>query len=533
MTALAHISALTLDCDGRITAWPDAARDMFGRTADEAVGRPLTLLIEPRQRTACTNVMDHLCRDTRAGAVHTMELVALHADGSTFPIECSLWRPLAALHPDAGFDGLIRDISHRVRVEQELRDDLRDVRRRSAQQIDELQRSQARFMDIADTIDEVFWMADARITRMLYISPGYERIWGRPCASLYDDPRSFIDAIHPDDRARVAADLLAHDGLPFDHEYRIVDAQGTERWIWDRGFPVRNAAGEVDRYIGVAQDVSVRKAAEAALRRQETIDAIGQMTGGLAHDFNNVLSVVVGHLDLIGRSLPEASPAHDSVARALDAALRGSRLARRLLALARREPIERRIVGLTSTVRELEPLLQYAVGPDSELVITATGDPHVCIDSGDLDAALINLAVNARTAMPAGGRLTLTIGDVDLVSPVPDVVLPPGRYASLDVSDTGCGMDEGVLRRLGEPFFTTRPQREGIGLGVSMVHAFVRQSGGALRVESTPGEGSCFHILLPLVDAPTGDATRGEAPGVPGANGEPSPSAPDDPTSTG
>jgi signal transduction histidine kinase len=276
-------------------------------------------------------------------------------------------------------------------------------------------------------------------------------------------------------------------------------------WIWDRGFPVRNADGTVDRYIGVAQDISRRKATEAAVRRQETIDAIGHMTGGLAHDFNNVLGVVVGHLDLISLAVPDNSAARESVDLALDAALRGARLAKRLLALARREPIARRVLGLAEAVQGLRPLLQHAAGEKTDLVLLAGCNPPICVDPGELDAAMINLAVNARAAMPDGGRLTITIDEVELAADAAEYSLEPGRYASLAVDDTGCGMTEEVLSRLGEPFFTTRSDREGTGLGVPMIHAFVRQSRGSMRVESVPGAGSRFRILLPIADVTAGE----------------------------
>jgi len=500
MIASAAAATFEIDCEGRVVAWPDAARDMFLRTPATALGRPLSEFIEQRQRGACENVVLHLCRDSAHGSVHTMELLAERADGSTFDIECSLWRnPTDA----SRFDVLVRDITGRVRVEQDLRQQLREFRQISAAQIQELKHTQSRFMDIAETIDEVFWMADAGVTRMMYISPGYERVWGRSCASLYEDARSFLDAVHPDDRERIQANLLCQrDGLPFDHEYRIVRPDGTVLWIWDRGFPVRNPDGTVDRYIGVAQDISARKMSETALRRQETLDAIGHMTGGLAHDFNNVLGVVVGHLDLIALATGDNPLARESVGRALDAALRGSRLAKRLLALARREPARRRVLALADGVQGLRPLLQHAAGPDVDLTVHVTANPRVSVDPGDLDAALINLAVNARAAMPDGGTITISVSQTEVTADAGDHVVHDGTYASIEVADTGVGMTDDVLRRIGEPFFTTRAAREGTGLGVSMIHAFVRQSGGALRVESKPGVGSSFRILLPVTSAP-------------------------------
>jgi PAS domain S-box-containing protein len=493
-------ATLILDDEGRIASWPDAARDLFGSSSGEVVGRPLATLIDSRQRTACANVLGHMCRDSAAGAVQSMELLAVRGDGSTFPIECSVWRSSASAPGPGVLRALVRDIGDRVRIEQDLRQELRDLRECSAGQQERYRRTEALFSDLSELIDEVFWVANPTITQTLYVSPGYERLWGRSCQSLYDDPRSFIESIHPADRERVVFNLdRQRKSLPFDHEYRIVRPDGSHVWIWDRGFPVRSADGTVERYIGVAQDVSARKLAEATLVRQQTIEAIGQMSGGLAHDFNNILGVVIGHLDLLAIATPRSSASRENVDLALDAAQRGVRLARRLLALARREPLERRVIDLGGAVQALLPLLQHAAGPQTQVVHQVAGRPCVSVDPGDLDAALVNMTVNARAAMPDGGCLSVTVDEIVLTQPADGVMA--GRYARLRVSDTGCGMDDTVLRRIGEPFFSTRRPAEGTGLGVPMIQAFVRQSGGIMRVESEPGAGATFTILLPAVDA--------------------------------
>ncbi|MGE3958131.1 MAG: nitrogen regulation protein NR(II) [Vicinamibacterales bacterium] len=490
---------IRLDEAGRVATWPDSASAMFARLRGQVVGHPLCDLLDERQHSACANVIQYLAGEPH-GVVHTLAVTATRPGGATFAAECSIWRvPPPSPRESAMFDVLVRDLTERDRTEHELRREIRELGRVSTAQAQALQEARSLITDLTETIDEVFWIADASITRMLYISPAYERVWGRSCASLYENPKSFIDAIHPADRARVVDDLVVQrDGLPFDHEYRIERPDGSVAWVWDRGYPVRNAYGQVTRYIGVAQDITLRKVSEAAARRQDTLDAIGHMTGGLAHDFNNVLGVIVGHLDLAALAVGPESPASDSLAQALDAAMRGERLARRLLALARQQPAERRELCLAASIEELRPLLAYVVGPASQVDVEVAARPAVNVDPGELDAALINLAVDARAAMRDGGRLTITVDDVRLgPRKAAEFSLPAGRYASLLVSDTGVGMTPEVLERVGEPFFTTRPGQEGTGLGVSMVHAFVRQSGGAMRVDSTPGVGTRFRLLLP------------------------------------
>lgn len=487
---------IRLSAAGRIVSWPDTASALFGRYEATVRGEPFTMLLEPGERLACEAVLAYLAHDL-TGQVRTMSIAGARPDGATVPLECSMWRTAD------GFELVVADISDRARLEDALRQEVRVLRQASEEQARELAAARARLADITETIDEVFWIADSAITRMLYISPAYERIWGRSCQSLYDSPKSFIDAIYEADRDRIIEDLrVQRNGSPLDHEYRVMRPDGSIVWIWDRGFPVFRADGSVDRYIGVAQDISERKAVEAAARRQETLDAIGHMAGGLAHDFNNVLGMVIGHLDLLALSLPGDWPQRESLDSALDAAMRGERLARRLLALARSEPAARRPICLASSIESLRPLLAYAAGPQTELEIAVSEGPAVNVDPAELDAAMINLAVNARAAMPAGGRLTITLDAVTL-SPqsAAEYSIAPGRYASLAVADTGCGMTPQVVQRVCEPFFTTRGHQAGTGLGLTMVHAFVRQSGGTMRIDSTPGIGSRFELLLPAVPA--------------------------------
>lgn len=492
---------IRLDEAGLVLSWPDAAVRRFDLDAQLAVGRPIWSVFPAHYRQEWQRALKEL-GTSPAGTVSSLCLRIESGADADQAVECSIWRSLVEtgrpVVPE--YDLMVHDAVAPRCLDRGLVDELRELRQTTVAQAVALRALESRLHDLTETIDEVFWIANATITRMLYISPGYERVWGRPCTSLYDNPRSFIDAIHADDRDRVLEGLtVQRDGLPFDHEYRVVRPDGTVVLVWDRGYPVRTPDGAVDRYIGVAQDVTDRRAADAAARRQETLDAIGHMTGGLAHDFNNILSVIVGHLDLMAIGLGDNAPVRESLDRALDAALRGERLAGRLLGLARQEPVERRLVCLAAAIEELRPLLGYAAGASTRLEICALARPGVHIDPGELDGALINLAVNARAAMPNGGDLRITIDEL-LLTPAAAAShsVRPGTYARVRVADTGCGMSAETLGRLGEPFFTTRRHREGTGLGVPMVHAFVRRSGGVIRVESTPGVGTQFELLLPV-----------------------------------
>ena len=525
----AHVDATTLQLDdaGLITAWPDTGRDLFRRTAADVLGKPFTLLVDARQRGACANVLAHVSRESVSGQVQTMDLLAERADGTTFPAECSMWRCAGDGTVVSRCNVLIRNVGSRVRVEEALRQELRALRQFSVEQVEERRRMQARFVDITGTIDEVFWIADPSISRMLYISPAYERVWGRTCQSLYDEPRSFLEAIHPDDRDRVVQELdVKRGGRAFDHEYRIVLPNGAVRWVWDRGFPVHAADGSVDRYIGVAQDVSARVAAEAAFRHDMALDAIGRMASGLAHEFGSLLGVLIGHLDLAGLALPESAPARENLDIALDAALRGSQLAQRLHSLADRERTEPRRWDLAEAVADVRVLLRHAVDTYPEVVVRAPAAPFVSMAPRALDAVLVTLALALRIDLQEGDALAVTVDETVLSDQV-EPTLGAGRYASLLVEVDGS--DDARDGFVGRSLDLSADWGER-GYGLPMVLGLMREAGGLLRLEEAEDGRRRFRVLLPVAADPgieageTGPVARSErgVSGPPAYNKRPS-----------
>jgi PAS domain S-box-containing protein len=234
--------------DGTIQTWNRGAEKLYGYTAEEVVGQLVSMLAPPE---AAEEIPRILQRVGHGESVQPFETVRVRKDGTRFPVSVTASPILDAHGEVAGAATIARDVSERKRAEERLRE------------------SELRFRQIAETISEVFWMADPHITRMLYVSPGYERLWGRSCASLYENPKSFLEAIHPQDREQVRTTLEAQKtGHRFDHEYRIVLPDGSVRWVWDRGFPVCDGSGNVTSYVGVAQDITERKKAELALADQ-------------------------------------------------------------------------------------------------------------------------------------------------------------------------------------------------------------------------------------------------------------------------
>jgi PAS domain S-box-containing protein len=287
------------------------------------------------------------------------------------------------------------------------------------------------------------------------------------------------------------------------HEIRVRRPDGAEGVNIIEGRPVVDADGIIRHVVGTTQDITERRQIERALAQSQKMDAIGQLTGGMAHDFNNMLGVIIGTLDLLTPALATGTLASELCAEARDGAVRCADLIRRLLAFARRQSLRPAQIDVNALVSELSRLLGRTLG--EHITLTLNLDVAlwpVKVDASQLDAALVNLATNARDAMPKGGQLTIatrnTTLDAGYAAQHPDV--SAGDFALIEVSDTGTGIPPEIVGRIFEPFFTTKATGQGTGLGLSMTFGFVKQSGGHLTVYSEPGLGTTFRIYLPRSD---------------------------------
>ncbi len=260
--------------------------------------------------------------------------------------------------------------------------------------------------------------------------------------------------------------------------------------------------------LSVAEDISARRKSEFQLAQSQKMDAIGQLTGGLAHDFNNMLGVIIGNLDLLNDQLGDNEPVQANLNTALTAALRGADLTRALLAVARTQAINSEPVDLNSRLQELLPLVQHTAGNAIEVILILEDHPVVEVDPGGLASTVLNLVLNARDAMPGGGHLTLTTKRHTIHADEVGTALKPGPYAELSVSDTGNGMSPEILARALDPFFTTKERGRGTGLGLSMAHGFVKQCGGDLTIYSEPGYGTTLRLMLPITAQSSGTVPR-------------------------
>jgi len=555
---------------------------------------------------------------TRAGKDHQLEYRMLASDGRAVYV-----RDLVTVTLDNGRPAKMRGIMVDVTAAKEAEAALRA--------------SEERFREIAETIADVFWVTDPETHRILYVSPAYERIWGRSAQRLYASPRDWLEAIHPEDRPpvedAVATRLTTGD---YDVEFRIVRPDGEVRWIRDVAFPVRDASGRVVRIVGVARDVTAlkqgerilqereerfrllienapdmihvidsvgtlsfqspsaektlgysgeerlnrsifdlihpddlaaarealgqaasrpghlvkvesrfrhkngrwrvleavgralperagrglivinsrditeRRQLEEQLRQSQKLEAIGQLAGGVAHDFNNILAAIFMQTQFLEMTpgLPADLAAGLKEIRA--AADRAANLTRQLLLFSRRQVMQPRDVDVNDAVTSLTKMLQRIIGEDVRLELKLNPTPlWTRADPGMLDQVVLNLAVNARDAMPEGGQLQIeTLRTfVDEVQARRQGNIAPGDYVGLRVSDTGGGIAPDILPRIFEPFFTTKAPGKGTGLGLATVFGIVKQHGGWLDVDSEANKGSTFYVWLPATTAPVPDET--------------------------
>ncbi len=401
---------------------------------------------------------------------------------STLTFTCRVEQLCDAQGRPIGVFGTAIDISERRRAEEQLLE------------------SHTRFQQLADNIREVFWMTDLEKNAMLYVSPGYETIWGRTPQSLIENPRDWLEAIHPQDRPHVVEAMSTKQTQgTYDEIYRIVRPDGTHRWIRDRAFVIKNEAGKPTRLAGLAADITETRRTEEHLRQSQKLEAIGNLAAGIAHDFNNLLSVILTASTYAAAELGSAHRLFVDIREIRQAGERAALLTRQLLAFGRQQVVQKRRVDLNEILLGLQGLLGHALRKDIEVNISpATRLSPILADPGQIEQIVVNLAMNAGDAMPTPGKLSIVTADVELDATTARYAgIGAGKYVMLSVADTGTGMDRETLGRIFEPFFTTKSRDKGTGLGLATVFGIVKQNAGGIFVNSEPGEGSTFYVYFP------------------------------------
>jgi len=385
----------------------------------------------------------------------------------------------------------------------------------------ELQASNDRFRAAIDAVQGILWTNDAE-GKMEGEQPGWSALTGQS----YEEYRGYgwASVVHPDDAAPTvqAWQRAVEDRRTFVFEHRLRRHDGVWRNYAIRAVPIFDAEGAITEWVGIHSDITAQRAAEAALlklnstleervaaevaereqaesqlRQAQKMDAIGQLTGGVAHDFNNLLTPILGSLDMLRQRLQGDAKTQRTIAIALQATARASTLVQRLLAFARRQDLQPRPVDISALLRGMDELISRSLGGQISVEVTSPGGlPAAQVDPNQLELAILNLAINARDAMPQGGTVRIAARQMVVEQDTGD--LAAGAYIAISVSDEGIGMDQETLRRATEPFFSTKGLGKGTGLGVSMVHGLAAQSGGALRLTSAPNQGTIAEIWLPV-----------------------------------
>jgi two-component system, cell cycle sensor histidine kinase and response regulator CckA len=472
--------------DGRLLSANPAMARMFGFDSPrELIASFTNTQSQPYVDIARREEFEHLLREQ--GVVNHFELQVQRKDGS----RVWLWTNAQAVRDGntlVRYEGTFEDITDRKLLE------------------DRLLQAQQKYRDIVENAVIGIFQSTPE-GRYITVNPALAAMLG------YDSPEDlmasitdFTQQVYVDPAPRTEFKRLAKkQGAAMNFECQAYRKDGSKVWVCANIWAIFKD-GVVVGYEGMNEDVTQRKLLEDELRQAQKMEAVGQLTSGIAHDFNNMLGIVIGYSDLL-RMSPGGDLTHKYVEQIATAGRRASVLTRQLLAFSRKQVIQPVVLDLNATTSEFEKMMRRLIGEDIEITFQRSPNlGRVKMDPAQVEQILMNLVVNARDAMPMGGRLCIDTANVELDKTYArqTVDVPPGPYVMLSVSDTGCGMDEKTQLHIFEPFFTTKEAGKGTGLGLSTVYGIVKQNAGHIRVFSVPGEGATFRIYLPRISKTAG-----------------------------
>ena len=499
---------VAVDRDGTIVQVNSQAQVLFGYAREELIGQKVEVLVPDSYRG-----QHHLHRQNFAQTPKTrrmgadLDLYGRRRNGSEFPVEISLspvstgtgWFVLSA----------IRDISDRKRIAEELRRANEELQRRTIEQLGEYR---SRLASIIDSSEDAILSKDMHGNITTW-NKGAERIYGYTPEEVVGRHISLLVPSDRDDEITKILQRIAMGESVEHHESMRVTKDGRQLDMSLSISPLRNAIGEVVGASVIARDITAQKKAESQLRQAQKMEAVGRLAGGVAHDFNNILAIITSCTEFLRDRIDPSAPPSVYVENIRKATERGTSLTKQMLAFSRTSAIQPQILDLNERLREISKLLRPLLGDDVEILIVPRSPSAIIeADPGQLDQIVVNLAVNARDAMPRGGKFILETGAVNFDDAFAEQqqAMAAGKYILLAVSDTGHGMDEATVSRIFEPFFTTKELGKGTGLGLATVYGIVKQSAGHILVYSEPGHGTTFKIYLPSAEHKIGMSSKPE-----------------------
>jgi len=473
---------VTIDENGKILFINKSLKRVFGYEIAEVLGKDVTLLLGERMRSALKAALSkYLETGEKNLNWEAVELAGLHKSGREIPLELSLAEFVK--NGKCYFTGIARDISERKRAEQALR------------------KSEERYRDLVENARDIIYTHDLD-GNYTSINKAGEQLTGYSREETLE--MNLAQTVAPEDLEKASRMISRKlSGEPETvYELEIIAKDGNRvalevntRLIHQNGVPVG--------VQGIARDITERKQLEAQLRQSQKLEAVGQLAGGVAHDFNNLLTVILGYNEMMLSRMDADNPLQRAVCEIKKAGESASSLTRQLLAFSRKQVLQPKVIDLNVVVSDMGKMLVRLIGEDIELVTDLKPSmARVKADPGQIEQVLMNLAVNARDAMPRGGALIIATDNVSMDDELVRkyVSIQPGPHVMLSVSDTGLGMDTETQARIFEPFFTTKGAGKGTGLGLATVYGIVKQSGGNIWLYSELGKGTTFKIFLPRVD---------------------------------
>ncbi len=491
-------ATLVVNQEGIVLQINSQVEDLFGYTRDELIGQPVEVLVPDRQRPQHSHHRRQFTDEPKIRRMGAgLDLYGRRRDGSEFPVEISLSPVLTG-------NGLlvlsaIRDISDRKRIEEDLRRAHKELDQRKDRQLWQYQSRLALIVDSSQ--DAIIGKnLDGIITHW---NKGAEHIYGYKAEEVIGKS---ITMLAPKERADEIPQILEKtrhgESVQYFESVRVTK-DGRRLNISISVSPIRDTEGKIIGASTIARDITAQKRVEDQFRQAQKMEAVGRLAGGIAHDFNNILGIIMACSELLRARTGAGGVPPEYIDNIQEASKRGATLTRQLLTFSRRQTAQPQVLDINERLKDLSKLLRPMMGDDVEISLLSRSPAAIVeIDPGHLDQVVVNLAVNARDAMPNGGKLIVETAAVEFDEAFARQHPPmkAGSYVMLAISDNGCGMDQVTVSRIFEPFYTTKEMGKGTGLGLATVYGIVQQSGGQIFVYSEPGRGTTFKIYLPSAD---------------------------------